>query len=223
MASTVIELRKDQCRAAGDVVARVFADGVVFSAMFPNRNRRHKLLPSGCRGSLVHGLLSGQIAEATATLSAVSLWSPPDYRDSLTSWIRSLPFLTGFLGRLTPGDARRFLHWSKAWEKRRHQLLPEPHWHLEMLCVDTPWQGSGLGAVLALHGLERAAAEGRPAFLETDSPENVRFYEKMGFGVVEALDDDLLHIPIWRMVWRPENAIVPSHGRRRNAVVDAPR
>lgn len=208
MVGTIVELRRDQCRAAGDVVARAFADGPTFSAIIPSRERRHRLLPGACQWGLVHGLLSGQVAEATPTLSAVSLWTPPDYRDSATAWIGTLPQLGGFLRRMALRDVRRFLHWMTAFETQRHALLPEPHWYLEMLCVDPQWQGLGQGAILALHGLERAVAQGKPAFLETDTPENVRFYEKMGFEVVEAVDDDLLHIPIWRMVCRPEKAIV---------------
>lgn len=210
MDGTVIQLRKDQCHAAGDIVARVFADAPEFRVIFPNRDRRHRLLVSGCRGGLVHGVLSGKVAEATPTFSAISMWHPPGYRDSLTSWIRSIPAFWGFLRRLTPGDLRRFLIWTSAWEKHRHALLSEPHWYLEMLCADPQWQGYGHGALLALHGLERAVAGGKPAFLETDSPENVRFYEKLGFEVIEAGDDEVLGIPIWRMLCRPETAIVPG-------------
>lgn len=214
MSDTVIRLTKEQCLAAGDVVARAFIDGPTFSAMFPNRTRRHRLLPSAMRGGLVRGVLAGQIAEATPSFGAVSLWTPPDFRDSVMPWLRALPHFTGFVRRLTPGDVRRFLHFMVAFEKRRNELLPEPHWYLDMLCVDPRWQGSGWGAVLALHGLERAATEGSPVIFETDTPQNVRFYEKMGCEVVEAVTDDVLQIPIWRLVCRPEQVVGRSAGRK---------
>lgn len=35
-----------------------------------------------------------------------------------------------------------------------------------------------------MHGLERARADGCPAFLETGNPGNVPFYESLGFQVV---------------------------------------
>ena len=212
MPSTVVALRTDQCHAAGDVVARSFADNAIFCAIFPNAARRHRILRSAAPGMLIHGLLSGQVAEATPRLTAVSLWTPPGYRDSVTSWVRALPHLLGCIARLTPADARRYLRCISVSTKRRQEMLPEPHWYLEMLCSEPRWQGYGLGAVLALHGLERAAREGKPVFLETDTPENVRFYSKMGFKIVEAGDEDLYHIPIWRMVCRPEDAIVPKRG-----------
>jgi ribosomal protein S18 acetylase RimI-like enzyme len=214
MTSAVITLTKHECSAAGDVGFRVFADDPVWAAVFPDADRRHRILASGFRGGLVHGVLSGKVVEATPTLSAVSMWAPPEYHDSVMSWMRALPALAGFVANLTLADARRFLRWTKGWETRRRQLLPQPHWYLEMICAAPRWQGFGLGAVLALHGLKRAAADGRPVYLETENPRNVRFYTKLGFEIVEAGDDHVLHVQIWRMVCQPDHAVLPRHGTR---------
>ena len=35
-----------------------------------------------------------------------------------------------------------------------------------------------------MHGVERARADGCPAFLETGTPRNVPFYESLGFQIV---------------------------------------
>jgi hypothetical protein len=46
--------------------------------------------------------------------------------------------------------------------------------------------------------LEGVDAVGDPAFLETDKPENVRFYERFGFEVVD--DAEPFGVPTWFML-----------------------
>ncbi|MEU2674275.1 GNAT family N-acetyltransferase [Streptomyces sp. NPDC007164] len=44
-------------------------------------------------------------------------------------------------------------------------------------------QGKGLGSAVLIPGIQEAARTGCPAFLETSSEANVRFYERLGFKV----------------------------------------
>ena len=60
----------------------------------------------------------------------------------------------------------------------------EPCWLLDVVAVAPAAQGQGLGRTLVMHGLQRARADGCPAFLETGNPRNVPFYEFLGFQVV---------------------------------------
>ena len=48
---------------------------------------------------------------------------------------------------------------------------------------------------------ERMDAAHENAYLETDKPENVRFYERFGFEVVG--EQDVLDVPNWFMLRRP--------------------
>lgn len=60
----------------------------------------------------------------------------------------------------------------------------ERHWHVGPVGVEPGLQGRGVGA--AVMGLLCAAmdAEGEIAFLETETPQNVVFYRRLGFEVV---------------------------------------
>lgn len=82
---------------------------------------------------------------------------------------------------------------------RRHPH--EPHWYLVLLGVDPAWQHRGVGGRLIGPVLGRCDAEGMPAYLETQKPENVAFYRRFGFDV-----RDEIHLPgtpaVWLM-WRP--------------------
>ncbi len=59
----------------------------------------------------------------------------------------------------------------------------EEHWYLEWLATDPPMQRKGVGVALMAPVLERCDADGRPAYLETQKPENVAYYRRHGFEV----------------------------------------
>lgn len=60
---------------------------------------------------------------------------------------------------------------------------PEPAFVLATVGVCPADQGRGIGGRLLRPGLAEADRTGRPAVLETSSPENVRFYRRLGFEV----------------------------------------
>lgn len=59
----------------------------------------------------------------------------------------------------------------------------DPVWHLATVGVAPDAQGQGLGRAVLEPGLEAARDQGRAAYLETSSPGNVTFYERLGFEV----------------------------------------
>jgi len=81
--------------------------------------------------------------------------------------------------------------------------LREPHYYLFAIGVDPADQGKGIGSHLVVHVLNNMCNErGLPAYLETATEENVRFYEKHDFKVREEF-----RLPkgpkIWTMIYEP--------------------
>ena len=99
---------------------------------------------------------------------------------------------------LGPRALSRSLRWVGAWEKRDPE---ERHWHLGPVAVDAHLQGMGIGSKLMRVFCAQMDAAGEDAYLETDKPENVRFYERFGFEVVG--EEDVLGVPNWYMARRP--------------------
>jgi GNAT superfamily N-acetyltransferase len=102
--------------------------------------------------------------------------------------------------------------WREVFEalQRRHPL--EPHAYLGLLGVDPPAQGRGLGGALLEAWLERVDAGALPATLETDRRENLRFYGRAGFVVVEQLDVVGAHV--WCLRRAPCAAVSSAPGLR---------
>jgi predicted N-acetyltransferase YhbS len=91
------------------------------------------------------------------------------------------------------------MRWLDAWQ--RHDPK-ERHWHLGPLAVDAHLQGEGVGNRMMRVFCAKMDAAGEDAYLETDKPANVRFYERFDFEVVG--EEDVLGVPNWFMLRRAD-------------------
>jgi ribosomal protein S18 acetylase RimI-like enzyme len=204
MTPPVVRVRTDQLDELAAMFARAFVDEPDLRAMFPDPRRRAAIVPPWGAVSLHLSYLDGKTMETTPAGNCVIIWIRPGQATSWQSFVRAAPYLWQMLRRASPGDVRRFLTFFTRLETRRHDLLPEPHWFLEALAVDPQRQRFGLGAVLVRHGLARADADHVPAYVETDTEANAVFYSKLGFELVEYVEDyPPMNIPTWRMVHQP--------------------
>jgi ribosomal protein S18 acetylase RimI-like enzyme len=79
-------------------------------------------------------------------------------------------------------DMERFLHMGSILAAHDPE---EPHWHVGPVGVEPGVQGMGIGKSAMGLLCDELDARHRVAWLETDKPENVRFYGGLGFEVVE--------------------------------------
>jgi ribosomal protein S18 acetylase RimI-like enzyme len=93
-----------------------------------------------------------------------------------------------------PRTAARVSSWTASWSERdpRH-----PHVHLGPVAVDAELQGRGIGTLLMREHCRRLDSAGTDGYLETDKPENVRFYERFGYEQVG--EATVIGVPNWFM------------------------
>jgi predicted N-acetyltransferase YhbS len=84
------------------------------------------------------------------------------------------------------------------WERRDRR---EHHQHLGPVAVAAPLQGRGIGRQLMHARCARMDGTDTVAYLETDKPENVRFYERFGFEVIA--EEPVIGVPNWFMRREP--------------------
>ena len=102
------------------------------------------------------------------------------------------------IARMGPRTAMRVGRWVRTWQERDPD---EPHVHLGPVAVDRHLQRQGIGSVLLAEHARRLDAAGALGYLETDKPENVRFYERHGYVVVG--EADVIGVRNWFMERRP--------------------
>jgi ribosomal protein S18 acetylase RimI-like enzyme len=91
-------------------------------------------------------------------------------------------------------DVRRTIHCLGEWEKRDPE---ESHWHLGPVAVEGGMRGLGIGSQLMEKFCEQVDAKRETAYLETDKSQNVVFYERFGFEVIN--EAEVLETPNWFM------------------------
>jgi ribosomal protein S18 acetylase RimI-like enzyme len=104
-------------------------------------------------------------------------------------------------GRIRPTNpamVRRTFTWLADWASRDPD---EPHWHLGPVAVEGGMRGMAIGTQLMEEFIARMDRERTLAYLETDKPDNVVFYERFGFEVSD--ESELLGAPNWFMRREP--------------------
>jgi ribosomal protein S18 acetylase RimI-like enzyme len=195
-------LPPQRAAAAGDCLARAFTDDPVWAGVFPDPVERPYRLAALFR-ALVRMHLHGQRPLTTPDLAGVALWRPPGSRARLRDTVRSTFAMPRAVASFPRDERRRLLATLRQFEGRRAALVPEPHWYLESIGVEPARQGEGIGTALVRCVLDEADTRGTPAYLETETPANVRFYEGLGFEVVEQHVAQAVGVPVWLMVRPP--------------------
>ncbi|MEU3114314.1 GNAT family N-acetyltransferase [Micromonospora chalcea] len=117
--------------------------------------------------------------------ASVAIWEPPASG--------STPPDDDLAAQL-PADV---LHRVRAYDEAVHAALPSaPFWYLGVLGTHPDHAGRRWGHAVMRMGLDRAAADGLPAILETSNPDNVEVYRRAGWEVVHAFAEPL---PTWVM------------------------
>ncbi|MEC3956222.1 GNAT family N-acetyltransferase [Nocardia sp. CDC153] len=191
----VRELARGQLRQAAGVLGRGMRDNPINRAAFAaDSGRRERALTRFFRPA-VHGLAGrGTVGGALREGRVVGVcgMAPPG-RCHTTPGEKARILPTVVLGT-PPGTTGRVVRWSTAWAQRD---LAEPHWHLGPVAVDAGLQGLGIGTMMLTDFCARVDDRGAAAYLETDKPENVRFYERFGFSVID--EAEVLGVPNWFM------------------------
>ena len=182
-----------------DVVSRGMRDNPQHVAAFgedpETRRRRFRALMAAAfsASDFSHALVARR--EDGVIVGVCGMLPPGNCRPDLRQGLRLLPALLS----IGPRAAGRLVRWMGAWQ--RHDPK-ERHWHLGPLAVDAHLQGEGVGSRMMRVFCARMDAAGEDAYLETDKPINVRFYERFGFEVVG--EEDVLSVPNWFMLRRAD-------------------
>jgi GNAT superfamily N-acetyltransferase len=207
MTAPVVPVAADGWRQAGVVMAHAFVDDPVFVAMLPDSGRRPRALLAIMRWVVRLRRIVGRV-DTTPDGRAVAVWRPPGYRETPAAQLRAAASVPPILRYCSVADLRRLASGMSRWERRRNELMAEPHWVLEGVGVEPSRQRLGLGVVLVRHGFARADAERVPVMLEANSESNRTLWGKFGFEVIDYTDpaDEPLGVPVWRMVRQPASS-----------------
>jgi GNAT superfamily N-acetyltransferase len=189
---------------AADALAASFGDDPAYAHLIPDPQRRQRALRSflatPVRDAVPFGTASVGVTGGDAVGAAV--WLPPGaYPWSFGRKLRAMRAFMSILfaaPRSLPGLMRLGANVERAFPD-------DPVWYLEVVGVRPGMQRRGIGSRLLQPGIAQADADGIPCYLETPRPENLPFYERLGFSVeregVQLLPDGPTH---WTMIRPPD-------------------
>jgi ribosomal protein S18 acetylase RimI-like enzyme len=184
-----IQIRKldaHETPQASPVIAEAMMVEPGFAAVLPDENVRRRVLISRMKDSIEtamsHDAVFAATDEETGKILGVAIWGPPGAyppaEDGATD--NEVP------SYLADVD-RQVIEGLQAFDDNCNRHFPdEPVWYLKLLGVDPEGQGRGIGSTLLRESLRELDEDRFPAYLETGTERNVRFYERFGFEVRKA-------------------------------------
>ena len=194
----IVRLERNRLGEASDVLARAFADDPAWRWLFPDAERRRRILPWLFRVGF--DVTAADVWATAGDIRGAARWLPPGrppmrFGPTLRALITT-PFRLG-------SATGPYLAYGRAVEAMRAEVMQGSHWYLAGIGVDPPAQRQGIGAALLQPGLEAAAEAGLPAVLLTNAAANLSFYERHGFEVVREGETPQDGPHAWAMVKWP--------------------
>lgn len=194
-----------QANAATVTLARSFHDDPLFNFLIPDPLSQARAALTFMGSAIADALPFGEIwvarAETDGALAAVAAWLPPG-RYPRGAW-RETRYISRDM-RSVVRLGNRFLPGTRLQTamQRTHRRVGVPHWYLMLLGADPVFRRRGAGTALLQPVLARCDRDGVPAYLETQKEENVPWYHRFGFEVMEQITVRAAP-PMWAMRREP--------------------
>jgi ribosomal protein S18 acetylase RimI-like enzyme len=89
--------------------------------------------------------------------------------------------------------------------KASESVVAESDWYLSILGILPEFQGKGLGGDLVRPILQQADEAGIASYLETFTPRNMSFYERLGYQAIASFSEPVTKSDYWIMRREPAN------------------
>jgi GNAT superfamily N-acetyltransferase len=196
MADSTRLLTLDECATAGEVLQRAFYHDPLQQWFFPDPDVRRTKCAPVFHNFAARGCLFGEVITTTNGVNGVAIWSPPGPREVTEETMAKagIDRTPELMGEESYTRSIEFFAWLGQFH---HRDAPVDHWYLEILGVDPPLQGQGIGTSLMMPILRRADEAGLPCYVETAQQRNVPLYTRAGFKVMEDVVEPKSGVRIW--------------------------
>ena len=190
---------RDMTPEVSRILARAFVGNPLHVATFgPDRLARNESFFRGVLGTMTGTKLVA--LDGPQILGFIHWVRSPGCQPSGVEKARTAP---GILVGVGLPATLRLLSWLSAWSRCEPA---EAHVHLGPIGVDPIAQGKHIGGRLMERYVEELVRSGETGYLETDRPDNVRFYQHFGFETTRELNvSGVLNY----LMWRPSGSAAP--------------
>lgn len=196
-------LRKQDLPRAREVLKDAFGRDPVWNKLFEAQSRKDAKLSAFFETPLRHCLRYGKVAATSGHLEGVAAWVP-GHHAAMTPWRMLRSGAAGCALRVGSAVARKMGRaFAPIDRDRKQQMKDRAYTYLLIIGVAREHQGEGFGGRLLRAIIAESEQEGRPLYLETETEDNVRLYERFGFRVLKKRTLPGLELPMWEMLREP--------------------
>ena len=196
-------LTKSDLPAAVDALDDAFHEDVLWRRVFEGVGDTELRRKAFFECPLRYGLTYGKVYAGSSKLEGIAVWLPGRRADmSLWGMLRSGAIVPGMRLGKEVASRLKILSDTLGPDRNRH-MKGRRYVYLMIIGVVRAHQGEGVGGRLLRAIASECDAQGLPLYLETETENNVPFYEKHGFEVLKRVMLPELDIPMWEMVREP--------------------
>jgi GNAT superfamily N-acetyltransferase len=196
-------MQRTERSAVVGALARAFYDDPLFNFFVPDLVNQSRGLLTFMRAAVADAVPFGEIwvAHTSDKVAGAAVWLPPGTyprgtrRDLMTN-LRGTPTFVRS-GKRVSGAVRLLGALDKA-----HHAIAGPHYYLAVLGTDPLYQRTGAGAAVLRPVLARCDEEGVVAYLETQKEENIAYYARHAFELIDKIEVAGAP-PVWTLSRQP--------------------
>jgi predicted GNAT family acetyltransferase len=179
----MFKLQKKDLSKASATLSQSFNDYPIFNYIIPDPEYRKDKLKYLCHFVLRLGIAKGEVIGPSNRMEGVSIWLPPNRsKSSAMDAIRA--GLLNLFVHIKPGTIRTFIEVGKTKGKMRTEIIKGQYYLCDMIGVDPLLQKQGFGRKMIEAKLLEFDREEMPCYLETSKHENIAYYERFGFSLI---------------------------------------
>jgi GNAT superfamily N-acetyltransferase len=191
-------LQKKDIRRAAVALADAFAQDPLWKAVLCDATPTQKV--SVFETPLWYCLKYGEVYATSENLEGIAAWLP-GVASAFTPWRLLRSGAMGAALRLGWKIAKKMEPIFGPLDTHRRELMEGRDFvYLQIIGVATAMQGHGFGGTILRALVGECEQAGRPLYLETETEDNVRFYERFGFVVQRQIILPVVDLPMWLMV-----------------------
>jgi ribosomal protein S18 acetylase RimI-like enzyme len=196
------QVKKNELSLASASLRDAFTYDPLWNHIFlgPNKDLR---MDAFLMMNLLYASKYGKVYATSSDFEGVMAWIPCEKgKMTLPRLIFSGAMMMA--SRLAKADIKKLEELAEAIDAHKHEMtLGKSYDHLILIGTQIKYQNQGYGKRLLEILIEKSDQEKRSIYLETESQESVKFYEKFGFEISKTLMFDQ-KIPLWLMMRNPK-------------------
>lgn len=168
-----------------------------------NKLEREEMMMRYMDYSMLEGEQFGQVFIPTEHQYGASIWLGPLEEKALEQ-LKSdkKEFLIAHLGQSAWQCYDAIVKYMSS---KSSSLIPHDAWYLSIVGLEPAHQSKGLGSGLITPVLKTTDNAGSMTYLETFTPRNMKFYERLGYATVASFNEPITGSPYWIMTRQPKS------------------